>query len=209
MCGIIGIASNKYVSENIIQSLKKLEYRGYDSDGIETIVNGTGITGKVVTSIEKMIRAGVEAEGKWNQNLADAAIEALTFATTIDMKISKMQSAGYATERAQKNKEGFLGENSLEAQAKMVTTVTNIKAPEYILKSIEEMKLILDERTTAIQKVALILGWSESSLEIQGDIGKSQRLPQNYNKATKKLKANSEFGGGSFGSSPNFGGSNF
>ena len=40
MCGIIGIASNKSVSENIIQSLKKLEYRGYDSAGIATIVNG-------------------------------------------------------------------------------------------------------------------------------------------------------------------------
>jgi len=40
MCGIIGIASNKLVASNIIQSLKKLEYRGYDSAGIATIVNG-------------------------------------------------------------------------------------------------------------------------------------------------------------------------
>jgi len=40
MCGIIGIASNKSVEANIIQSLKKLEYRGYDSAGIATIVNG-------------------------------------------------------------------------------------------------------------------------------------------------------------------------
>jgi len=39
MCGIIGIASNKSVGSNIIQSLKKLEYRGYDSAGIATIVN--------------------------------------------------------------------------------------------------------------------------------------------------------------------------
>jgi len=40
MCGIIGIASNNLVSSNIIQSLKKLEYRGYDSAGIATIVDG-------------------------------------------------------------------------------------------------------------------------------------------------------------------------
>jgi len=40
MCGIIGIASNKLVTPNIIQSLKKLEYRGYDSAGIATIVDG-------------------------------------------------------------------------------------------------------------------------------------------------------------------------
>ncbi len=39
MCGIIGIASNKPVSINIINSLKKLEYRGYDSAGIATLKN--------------------------------------------------------------------------------------------------------------------------------------------------------------------------
>ncbi len=37
MCGIIGIASSKPVSMNIINSLKKLEYRGYDSAGLATI----------------------------------------------------------------------------------------------------------------------------------------------------------------------------
>ena len=40
MCGIIGINSNKPVSVSIINSLKKLEYRGYDSAGIATLSNG-------------------------------------------------------------------------------------------------------------------------------------------------------------------------
>jgi glucosamine--fructose-6-phosphate aminotransferase (isomerizing) len=40
MCGIIGISSNKPVSINIINSLKKLEYRGYDSAGIATLSDG-------------------------------------------------------------------------------------------------------------------------------------------------------------------------
>jgi len=40
MCGIIGIASNKAVSSAIINSLRKLEYRGYDSAGIATLSNG-------------------------------------------------------------------------------------------------------------------------------------------------------------------------
>ncbi len=40
MCGIIGINSNKPVSLTIINSLKKLEYRGYDSAGIATLSNG-------------------------------------------------------------------------------------------------------------------------------------------------------------------------
>ena len=58
MCGIIGIASSKSVTSNIIQSLKKLEYRGYDSAGIATIYNGNidekKCTGRV-DNLEKIL----------------------------------------------------------------------------------------------------------------------------------------------------------
>ena len=40
MCGIVGITSNKPVSAAIINSLRKLEYRGYDSAGIATLSDG-------------------------------------------------------------------------------------------------------------------------------------------------------------------------
>ncbi|WP_440909664.1 glutamine--fructose-6-phosphate transaminase (isomerizing) [Candidatus Pelagibacter sp.] len=40
MCGIIGITSHKPVLATIINSLKKLEYRGYDSAGVATLFNG-------------------------------------------------------------------------------------------------------------------------------------------------------------------------
>jgi len=40
MCGIVGIASNKQVTSSIINSLRKLEYRGYDSAGISTLNDG-------------------------------------------------------------------------------------------------------------------------------------------------------------------------
>ena len=40
MCGIVGITSNKQVISPIINSLKKLEYRGYDSAGIATLNKG-------------------------------------------------------------------------------------------------------------------------------------------------------------------------
>ncbi len=40
MCGIIGIISSKEVSNRIVNSLKNLEYRGYDSAGIATLVDG-------------------------------------------------------------------------------------------------------------------------------------------------------------------------
>ena len=51
MCGIIGISSNKPVSANIISSLKKLEYRGYDSAGI-SLFSHTNI--KTIKSVGKI-----------------------------------------------------------------------------------------------------------------------------------------------------------
>ncbi len=41
MCGIIGIVGTRPVSDRLIDSLKRLEYRGYDSAGVAVVVNGT------------------------------------------------------------------------------------------------------------------------------------------------------------------------
>ncbi len=37
MCGIVGILGKNEVSPLILESLKRLEYRGYDSAGIATV----------------------------------------------------------------------------------------------------------------------------------------------------------------------------
>ncbi|MAV77017.1 MAG: glutamine--fructose-6-phosphate transaminase (isomerizing) [Candidatus Marinimicrobia bacterium] len=54
MCGIIGIASNKSVSTNIVNALKKLEYRGYDSAGLATISKGEINEKKCPGRVEKL-----------------------------------------------------------------------------------------------------------------------------------------------------------
>ncbi len=41
MCGIIGILGKEDVSDRLIEGLQRLEYRGYDSAGISTLVDGT------------------------------------------------------------------------------------------------------------------------------------------------------------------------
>jgi len=41
MCGIIGITGQGYVTERLLDGLKRLEYRGYDSSGIAILTDGT------------------------------------------------------------------------------------------------------------------------------------------------------------------------
>jgi len=40
MCGIVGILSKKDAAPQLVEGLKRLEYRGYDSAGVATLVNG-------------------------------------------------------------------------------------------------------------------------------------------------------------------------
>jgi len=41
MCGIVGIVGNRPVAERLVDALKRLEYRGYDSAGVATIEAGS------------------------------------------------------------------------------------------------------------------------------------------------------------------------
>ena len=41
MCGIVGIVSQRDVAERMVEGLRRLEYRGYDSAGLATVTGGT------------------------------------------------------------------------------------------------------------------------------------------------------------------------
>ena len=59
MCGIVGIIGKREVAPLLIEGLKRLEYRGYDSAGIATLVNGhikrRRAQGKVSRLEEKLV----------------------------------------------------------------------------------------------------------------------------------------------------------
>ncbi len=40
MCGIIGIIGKDDVAPRLVEGLRRLEYRGYDSTGVATLING-------------------------------------------------------------------------------------------------------------------------------------------------------------------------
>ena len=66
MCGIIGVVGKTDVVPSLIEGLKRLEYRGYDSAGIATLVQD-GIErrrseGKIARLEEKVAGNGIHGD---------------------------------------------------------------------------------------------------------------------------------------------------
>jgi glucosamine--fructose-6-phosphate aminotransferase (isomerizing) len=61
MCGIVGILGRSPVAEQLVDSLKRLEYRGYDSAGIATL-EGAHLTRRRAEGKLKNLETRLRAE---------------------------------------------------------------------------------------------------------------------------------------------------
>ena len=57
MCGIVGILGREPVAEEMVEALKRLEYRGYDSAGVATLEGGH-LTRRRAEGKLKIVRCG-------------------------------------------------------------------------------------------------------------------------------------------------------
>ena len=70
MCGILGIISEKDIISPMIEGLKKLAYRGYDSSGLATINNQTIIKRRASGKIENLEKVIFSSPIKGNVGIA-------------------------------------------------------------------------------------------------------------------------------------------
>ena len=76
MCGIVGDVGNKQVVPLIIDGLRKLEYRGYDSAGIAVVNEGHDL--EIRRATHRLIDRVTDEFERWSYNTAVAAFMKFT-----------------------------------------------------------------------------------------------------------------------------------
>ena len=66
MCGIIGIVGKDEVADRLVEGLRRMEYRGYDSAGVCTVLDGQLIRRRAEGKLNNLVKelAGNPAPGK-------------------------------------------------------------------------------------------------------------------------------------------------
>ena len=75
MCGIVGILGTGPVAGSIVDALKRLEYRGYDSAGVATLENGKLARRRAEGKL-KNLEAKLAAARCWGCRCAMSSIDA-------------------------------------------------------------------------------------------------------------------------------------
>jgi len=87
MCGIVGYVGSREVQEVLLEGLRKLEYRGYDSAGVSVVVDDRIESVRAVGNLDNLEAALLQATGVWAaitpEQLAGTAVATPTATTGI------------------------------------------------------------------------------------------------------------------------------
>ena len=192
MCGIIGYLGKRNPKDILIEGLKKLEYRGYDSAGI-ALKNGKDI--QIIKSVgkikyleekiekEKLINSHIGiAHTRWathgEPNLENAHPHKIGRITLVHNGI--IENASILKEKLEKEGIKFHSSTDTEVIAALIDHYYNNSIEEAINKSIKELKgsyalAIISEEEDNLYAIRcespLILGIGDKEYYVTSDIG--------------------------------------
>src|ERR1700753_3995784 len=131
MCGIVGVIGARPAAPIILDALRRLEYRGYDSAGIATLVNGhidrrraEGKLGNLAAALDRTALPGSIGIGhtRWATHGAPTESKAHTHGTPLVSLVHNGIIENHAELRAELEAEGqeFTTETDTETVAQLV-----------------------------------------------------------------------------------------
>src|ERR1700722_481037 len=131
MCGIVGAIGARPAAPIILEALRRLEYRGYDSAGIATLVNGhidrrraEGKLGNLATALDRSALPGTTGIGhtRWATHGAPTESNAHPHGTALVALVHNGIIENHAEVRAEHEAEGqeFSTETDTETVAQLV-----------------------------------------------------------------------------------------
>src|SRR5579871_2142577 len=136
MCGIVGILGRGEVAGRMVEALRRLEYRGYDSAGVATLVNGSierrrakGKLGNLETLLGENPIKGATGIGhtRWATHGAPSENNAHPIATDKVAVVHNGIIENFAELRAELTKRGciFVTDTDTETVAQLLTVYIN------------------------------------------------------------------------------------
>ena len=152
MCGIIGIISSKSVVSRVVEGLKRLEYRGYDSAGVAVVTAGQiercRAEGKLINLEEKTLKSKIEGlvgigHTRWATHGAPNETNAHPHATDKVAVVHNGIIENYQELKAELVKQGakFLSQTDTEVVPHLITYYLKqgLKPLEAVQKSVERL----------------------------------------------------------------------
>jgi len=142
---------------------KKREKKAYDiANGmIDSQLKGLGIFGAASVAIKNALITLYEEHGKKSPKYENAIDDLLSFSPPLGSKISKIKGGfrSFSWNRKEIQSKGYSLDNpAYLAGAQIVTGFTNIPL-DRVMKKINNLRGLVNERSSLWQKVALGLGW--------------------------------------------------
>ena len=135
------------------------------------LVDGTGLSGKAFTTVAKVIKEGYDTMTDEQKYSADYVRKVMDTSPSLSIKMGKIRGAKYDIQEIYKmyKKTGEITDDmllpGLRAGSKIFSFATNFGGPEFAMALLDKQKVIMDERYTFYQHLAVALGWSPYSVD--------------------------------------------